>query len=144
MRLGILASAFDPIHCGHLWAMQQALDADVCDGILAAVHVNPTTENPRKRKPATTVDERLLLVRAIRYVESVAIYHTENELRLLIERERPAVLIVGDDNRDDPVTGAEFAPIFWAARRPDWSGTEFSRRIAEAYLKHQEAIRCGT
>jgi glycerol-3-phosphate cytidylyltransferase len=139
MKLGIFASAFDPFpHPGHLWAMQQALDAGACDGVLAAVQVDPQIERPEKRKPALTLAERKMILESIRYVKQVLFYRTEQDLWTLIYRLKPACLIVGEDHQLDRVTGADIATVFWAKRKPEWSGTEFSRRIHDAYRAHQE------
>lgn len=133
MRLGLHASAFDPFpHPGHLFAWQQALDAGACDGIVAAIHEDPSIERPEKRRPAMTVMERIAILEQFRVVQTVAVYDTEQQLRDLIRGGKPACLIVGEDHRDDPVTGAEFAPVFWAKRNPEWSGTKIARRIAES------------
>jgi len=133
MRLGIFASAFDPFpHPGHLWAMKQALDAGACDGIIAAVQVDPTVERPEKRKPATSFAERMMMLEAIRYVRQTAFYGTEQDLWMLIWRLKPACLIVGEDHQTDRVTGADLAPVFWAKRKPEWS----SSRFVDAIYRH--------
>lgn len=138
MRLGLFASAFDPFpHPGHLWSMRQAIEAGACDGILAAVHVDPSVERPEKRKPALTVEDRTELLLACRYVHAVVTYRTEADLLEIMRTRRPAVRILGEDHRHDHNTGDDLAPpipVFWAARKPEWSGTEFSKRIAISYF----------
>lgn len=140
MRLGLSASAFDLIHPGYLYAWQQALAAGACDAILAALHEDPSEERPSKRRPAMTVEERTELLLACRHVHVVVTYRTEQDLWKLIYRLKPACLIIGEDHQYDRVTGADLAPVFWAKRKPEWSGTEFARRIHDAYLAHQERI----
>lgn len=133
MKLGLLASAFDPFpHPGHLYAMRQAINAGACEAILAAVHSDPSIERPAKRKPAMTVPERVMMLRALHYVHEVVIYETEAFLQEIIRDQKPACLIAGEDHRDDRVTGEEYAPVFWARRLPEWSSTQFARRIAES------------
>lgn len=133
MRLGMHASAFDPFpHPGYLYAWQQAIDAGACDGIVAAIQVDPSVERPEKRRPALTVKERIAILEQFRVVQTVCVYENERQLLELIKSGRPACLIVGEDHRDDPVTGADLAPVFWAQRKPEWSGTKIARRIAES------------
>lgn len=138
MILGLFASAFDPcLHPGHLWAIQQALASDACDAILAALHEDPTVERPEKRKPAFTVEERTELLLACRHVHAVVTYRTEADLLEIMRTRRPAVRILGEDHRHDRNTGDDLAPpipVFWAARKPEWSGTEFSKRITLSYF----------
>lgn len=142
MRLGILASAFSPFPTpGHLWAMQQAVDAKVCDGILAAIQVDPSTERPEKRKPALSLAERTMILESIRHVRKTIWYDTEAELLDIMRHLRPAVRILGEDHFFDRNTGDDLdppIPVFWAKRKPEWSGTEFARRIHDAYRAHQE------
>ncbi len=133
MRLGLFASSFDPFpHPGHLWAMKQALYAGVCDGILAAVQVDPTSERPAKRKPALDIAERMMLLSSIRYVHQVVFYGTEADLLEIMRTLRPAVRILGEDHRHDHNTGDDMdppIPVFWAKRKPEWSGTAFLERM---------------
>lgn len=138
MRLGLFASAFDPFpHPGHLWSMRQAIEAGACDGILAAVHVDPSVERPEKRKPALHISDRMMLLGAIQCVKRVVFYGTEADLGTLMQHCRPAVRIIGEDHKSDHNTGDDLdppIPVFWAARKPEWSGTEFSKRIAISYF----------
>lgn len=141
MRLGLHASPFDPFpHPGHLSAWRQAIEAGACDGILAALQIDPTKERPTKRKPALTAQERIRLLRSHRDVQEIQCYTTEEQLRSLIEIFQPNCLIVGQDHAGDHVTGGGLGiPIFWARRDPEWSGTQFAKRIHDAYQEH---VRC--
>ena len=134
MKIGLFASAFNPLHAGHLWAMQQAIAAGACDKILAAVNANPAG----KRPPIWTAEERAVMVDCVPCVAGISIYHSEQQLRELIADIRPAAIIVGEDHRNDPVTGADLGiPIFWAKRRPGWSSTEF----VDAIYRHERDRR---
>lgn len=141
-KLGILASAFDPFpHPGHLWTIQQALAADACDAILAALQEDPTLERPQKRKPALSVEERTQLLLACRYVHAVVPYRTEADLLEILRDRRPAVRIIGEDHRHDRNTGDDLEPpipVFWAKRKPAWSGTEMARRIYDTYADQRD------
>jgi glycerol-3-phosphate cytidylyltransferase-like family protein len=130
MKLGLHASAFDPIHPGYLYAWHQALDAGACDGIVAAIHADPSTERSEKRRPAMTVKERIAILEQFRVVQTVCVYVDERQLYEMIRSTRPACLIIGEDHEFDRVTGADLAPVFWAKRNPEWSGTQIARRIA--------------
>ena len=132
MRLGLLASSFSPFpHCGHIRAMQDAIEAGACDAIRAALHIDPSVERHWKRSPPLTADEREILLRAIRYVHAVVRYETEQHLEEIISSWPPACLIIGEDHRGRDYTGQEFEiPVFWASRSYGWSGTAFAERIA--------------
>lgn len=129
MKLGLLASQFDPLHPGVVWAMAQSIDAGVCEGILAALHVDASIERG-KPKPILTVEERGYLLASIRYVAEVIPYDTEQDLYELILTARPSVRILGDDYVGKPYVGDDLPiPVFYAQRRPDWSRTAFRERL---------------
>jgi len=125
LNLGLFASAFNPLHPGHLWAIKQALEAGACDRVIAAVQDDPTTDRPDKRPPIWPVAHRAAMLEAVPGVECVVVYRTEADLLDWIQLLHPAVLIVGEDHREDPVTGADLVPVFWAKRRPTWSSSRF-------------------
>lgn len=138
-RLGLFASAFDPfVHPGYSYAWRQAIDADLCDGILAALHVDPNCERLEKRRPALSVRDREQMLFECKHVHIVVRYTTEAELVWIAHDFRPSVIIVGEDHRHDPVTGAGWAPVFYARRRPEWSGTIFTNAIYEAERDRRE------
>ena len=138
MKIGLFASAFNPLHAGHLWAIKQAIKAEVCVAVVAAVQLDPTIARPGKRAPIWPCADRCEMVLTCPGVIQATFYDTEDSLRMLIEYVQPNVLIVGEDHRNDPVTGADLGiPIFWAKRRPGWSSTEF----VDAIYRHERDRR---
>lgn len=134
MNLGIFASGFSPFHAGYVYAMKQAIDAGVCDGIMAAIHVDPTVERPDKRKPIETVLEREIILRAIRWVKAIRYYETEADLEEVMRVYQPSVRILGEEYKGKENTGDRLGiPCFFAKRRPGWSGTEFCKRIVDQW-----------
>lgn len=131
MTLGLLASAFDPLHPGYTWAMDQAIEAGVCTGIIAALHADPSLQRG-KPQPILTVEERGYLLSSLRQVVDVIPYNTEEDLYDLICAVRPAVRILGEDYVGQPYIGDDLPiPVFYAKRRPDWSGTTFRQRMRD-------------
>lgn len=128
---GVLCGSFDPFpHCGHLWAMRQALEAGVCNTIWIGLHTDPSIERPHKRKPSLAVEERRRLLEAIRWVSLIEEYETEADLLAMLKRWGTHVRIQGDDYIGEPFTGRELGmKVFYAKRKPGWSGTEFEERI---------------
>lgn len=138
MIIGLYASAFNPMHAGHLWAIKQAIQSGACEGVLAAVQLDPSIERTGKRKPIWCCYERSEMIFCCPGVIGTAFYDTEESLRSLIAKYRPEVLIVGEDHRHDSVTGGDLGiPIFWAKRRPGWSSTEF----VDAIYRHERDRR---
>jgi len=131
VTLGLLASAFDPLHPGYVWAMDQAIEAGVCTSVIAALHTDPSLQRGKPR-PILTVEERGYLLSSLRQVVDVIPYDTEEDLYDLICAVRPAVIILGDDYIGQPYVGDVLPiPVFYAKRRPDWSGTSFRQRMSD-------------
>jgi len=132
MTLGLLASAFSPFpHPGHVWAMEQAIEAGACTGIIAALHEDPSLERG-KPKPVLTLEERGYLLSQLRHVYEVIPYQTEQDLYDLILAVRPSVRILGNDYIGEPYVGDDLPiPVFYARRRDDWSGTRFRERLRQ-------------
>ena len=128
--LGLFASAFDPLHPGYIWAMQQALDAGVCTGVIAALHIDPSVERDYKPSPVLTCEERRVLLSALKPVVQIVEYLTEAELYDLLKALRPAVRILGEDYKGRSYTGDDLGiTVFYAQRRSDWSGEAFRERM---------------
>ena len=109
--------------------MNQALDAGVCEGIIAALHIDPSIERG-KPKPVLTVEERGYLLANLKPVWEVIPYETEQDLYDLLFTVRPSVRILGDDYIGKSYVGDDLPiPVFYAKRRADWSGTLFRERM---------------
>ena len=139
-RLGFIAGGFDPFpHPGQIWAMRQAVEAGVCSSIAIGLHIDPRLERPDKPPTCMTLEERELMLRALRWTADVIPYRTEADLVRLLQELRPDVRILGEDYRGREFTGSELGiPIFYATRRPDWSATRFRRRIGTALAAPDE------
>ena len=137
-KIGLIAGAFDPFpHVGIIWALRQAIESGQCDTIIAALHEDPSVERSWKRKPALPVDERKVLVEALRYVSRVVTYRTEAELIEVIRSVKPDIRILGDDYIGKAFTGDELCremgiPVFYARRESGLSSTDITRRILTA------------
>lgn len=109
--------------------MDQAIEAGVCTGIIAALHTDPSLQRGKPR-PTLTVEERGYLLSSLRQIVEVIPYNTEEDLYDLICAVRPAVRILGEDYIGQAYVGDDLPiPVFYAKRRPDWSGTEFRKRF---------------
>ena len=133
-KIGFIAGCFDPFpHPGQIWAMKQAVDAGVCEKIVVGLHVDPSIERATKSRMYCSVEERTLMLEALRWTERVIPYVTEGDLVAMLREVNPDVRILGDDYKDrDDFTGSELGlPLFFSERKDGWSGTDFRRRIRE-------------
>lgn len=131
MRIGLTASAFDLLHSGHVAMLQEA--KGVCDYLIAALHVDPSLERSTKNRPIQSIIERYTQLSAIKYVDEIIPYETENDLLDILQLHRIDVRIIGEEYRTKPFTGKGMKiAVHYNARRHDFSSSELRRRIKES------------
>ena len=86
MKKGFSCGAFDVLHPGHVLMLEEA--KSVCDYLIIGVQSDPTIDRAYKNKPIQTLEERVLMVKAIRFVDEVVTYDTEAELFELLTIQR--------------------------------------------------------
>lgn len=120
--------------------MSQAVECGECDSIVIALHADPSLERPEKSRVYMTIEERLLMLKSLRWTEEVLVYHRECELLEILQQVAPDVRILGDDYQGKPFTGHELPiRVFFAKRREDWSATTFRERIAKGQFVEAES-----
>lgn len=95
-RLALFASPLDPVpSVGHVRAFEAVMSDPTlaCDGILVAVAENYLPATP-PILPYNTLSDRVELVRALRYVDSVTTYRSEEELYQIMAELRPVYWIL--------------------------------------------------
>lgn len=139
-KIGFVSSAFDLLHAGHIIMLKDA--KSVCKRLFVGLHIDPSIERPEKNKPIETVVERKTKLWAIRYIDGIFEYNTEEDLLKLIKMIKPDVRILGDDWWGKPFTGKELdIPIYWHARKyHNLSSTELRQRIINSEKKKLKEI----
>jgi len=141
VTIGLVCGAFDLCHAGHILLLKEA--RGVCDTLIVGLHDDPSIEDDvafrlstggaRKNKPVMSVEERSIILRAIRYVDDLFVYRAEADL---IERLRTMtfdIRIFGADWRGKPYTGIALGhPVHFAPRDHTFSSSELRRRVLEA------------
>jgi glycerol-3-phosphate cytidylyltransferase len=77
-KVGITCSTFDLLHAGHVAMLREAKSA--CDYLICALQVDPSVDRPEKNKPVQNIVERQAQLAAIKYVDEILVYSTEDEL----------------------------------------------------------------
>ena len=131
MKVGILAGNFDIIHPGYVRLFKDAKNA--CDYLVIALQTDSSIERPEKLSPILSVEERKEVLFAIRFIDEILTYTTEEDLYILIETKKPDIRIIGTDYVDRDFTGKFLTPeIYYHERDHDWSTTRFKREIARS------------
>ena len=82
IKVGFTCSCFDLLHAGHILMLKDAKAQ--CDKLIVGLQTDPTLDRPEKNKPIQTYEERYIQLEAVKYVDEIVQYDTENDLYLLL------------------------------------------------------------
>jgi glycerol-3-phosphate cytidylyltransferase len=127
-NVGLIAGSFDLVHPGYIWMFKDA--KTVCDKLIIALQGDPTIDRPHKCKPVQSIEDRIEILSAIRYVDEIVIYNTEAELLHLLQNTPFDVRILGSDYVGKPFTGDVLnKPIHFHHRNHAYSLTDLKEKI---------------
>jgi glycerol-3-phosphate cytidylyltransferase len=135
--VGFTCSAFDLLHAGHILMLRDAKAQ--CDHLVVGLQVDPSVDRPTKNQPVQSLSERMIQLAAVRYVDEIVCYQTEEELIMLLCALNPDVRVLGDEYKGKPYTGQSLnIPIHWHQRWHSWSTSTLRRRVYSAERKKDE------
>ena len=130
--IGFTCSCFDLLHAGHILMLEDAKNQ--CDYLIVGLQTDPTIDRPdTKNKPIQSLEERLIQLKAVRYIDEIRIYSTESELRDMLCEIWPSVRILGSDYiTKDNFTGCGYdIPIYYHERNHNYSSSELRKKLRE-------------
>ena len=137
MKKGFTCSCFDLMHPGHIKMLQDARNQ--CDYLIVGLQEDPTIDRPdTKNKPIQTLEERYIMLSAVRFVDEIMIYKTEDDLYSYLKKNKPDIRILGSDYDipDKRFTGDNLnIDIYYHKRDHNWSSTEMRQRIIKSEKK---------
>ena len=128
-KIGFVASAFDLLHAGHVKMLQDAKEQ--CDYLIVGLQTDPTLDRPKKNNPIQSLEERKIQLEAVKYIDEVIIYNTENDLYSLVYHIMPDIRILGTDYIDKYFTGIDIegVDIHFHERNHDYSTSSLREKI---------------
>ena len=81
-KIGFTCSTFDLLHAGHVAMLEEATHH--CDFLIVGLQNDPTQDRPEKNQPVQSIVERQIQLAAIKFVDEVVIYNTEQDLTDLL------------------------------------------------------------
>ena len=104
-----------------------------CDKLIVGLQTDPTLDRPEKNKPIQSYEERYIQLEAVKYVDDIIKYETEEELYQLLKLMRPNIRILGSDYQDGRYfTGMELnIPIYYHKRNHNYSSTNLRKKISK-------------
>ena len=135
-KIGIVFSAFDMLHAGHIAMLSAAKNH--CDYLIAGLQTDPTIDRPtEKNPPVQSIVERQIQLSACRYVDEVVVYQTEEDLVDLLLILPVDVRILGVEYKDKQFTGRAEGhmrgiELVFNGRDHSFSSSSLRRRVVAA------------
>jgi glycerol-3-phosphate cytidylyltransferase len=106
MKVGITFSAFDLLHAGHIGMLREAKAN--CDYLIVGLQTDPTLDRPtEKNKPVQTLVERYAQLNALKFVDEIVPYQTEEDVIDILELFQIDVRFLGEEYREKEFTGKD-------------------------------------
>jgi len=105
MKIGFTCSTFDLLHAGHVQMLREAKEQ--CDYLIVGLQMDPSHDRASKNPPIQTIVERYSQLKAVRYVDEIIPYSTEQDLEDILELYTIHVRILGNEYRDKDFTGKD-------------------------------------
>lgn len=103
-----------------------------CDFLIVGLQTDPSIDRQNKSSPVQSYFERYLQLEAVKHVDRICPYETEDNLLQLLRYLQPDIRFIGEDWRDKRFTGELFSKctgkIFYN-KRYGYSTTELKERI---------------
>ena len=134
--VGITFSAFDLLHAGHVVMLREAKNH--CDYLIAGIQTDPTIDRPdSKNKPVQSLVERYSQLSAVKYVDEISPYQTEQDLIDILSMYEIDVRILGDEYKEKDFTGKDICnkrgiDLYFNKRDHRFSTSDLRERVENA------------
>ena len=138
VTIGFTCSTFDLLHAGHVAMLREA--KSVCDYLIVGLQVDPSIDRRLKNTPVQTIVERQAQLAAIKYVDEVGMYTTENDLLDILNMYPIDIRILGEEYRDKEFTGKDECrkrgiQLYFNKRDHRFSTSDLRMRVSECTNK---------
>ena len=132
MKIGFTCSTFDLLHAGHIQMLREAKSQ--CQYLICGLQVDPSVDRPEKNSPIQTVVERYTQLNAVKYVNEIIPYCTEQDLEDILEMYHIDVRIIGSEYRDGKFTGRAICAkrdieLYFNSRDHRFSSSDLRKRV---------------
>lgn len=106
-----------------------------CDYLICGLQVDPSVDRPEKNKPVQTLVERWMQLQAVKYVNEIVPYQTENDLLDIMAMFNIDKRIIGAEYKEKYFTGKELCTqlgidIYYNRRNHRFSSSDLRKRVA--------------
>ena len=142
MKVGITFSTFDLLHAGHIGMLREAKTH--CDYLIVGLQSDPTIDRPKeKNKPIQTMVERYAQLNALKFVDEIVPYQTEEDVIDILELFQVHIRFLGEEYRDKEFTGKDICrkrdiDLHFNKRDHRFSSSDLRRRVHDAEKAKQK------
>lgn len=132
--VGFTCSTFDLLHAGHVAMLREAKSQ--CDYLIVGLQVDPSIDRKDKNAPVQSIVERQAQLSAIKYIDEVLVYSTENDLLDILNMYPIDIRILGEEYRDKEFTGKDECrkrgiQLYFNKRDHRFSTSDLRMRVSE-------------
>lgn len=132
--VGFTCSTFDLLHAGHVAMLREAKSQ--CDYLIVGLQVDPSIDRKEKNAPVQSIVERQAQLSAIKYIDEVLVYSTENDLLDILNMYPIDIRILGEEYRDKEFTGKDECrkrgiQLYFNKRDHRFSTSDLRMRVSE-------------
>jgi D-beta-D-heptose 7-phosphate kinase/D-beta-D-heptose 1-phosphate adenosyltransferase len=120
---------FDIVHLGHIQLLKRA--ADLGDFLIVGVDGDKrVTELKGEQRPINNIVSRITLLEAIKYVDRVVIFDSDEQLETHLKTMRPAIMVIGEEYRGKRIIGSEYVgEIVYFPKMDGFSSTHIINKL---------------
>jgi len=136
MKVGITFSTFDLLHAGHIGMLREAKTH--CDYLIVGLQSDPTIDRPdTKNRPIQTMVERYAQLNALKFVDEIVPYQTEEDVIDILELFNVHIRFLGEEYRDKDFTGKDVCrkrdiDLHFNKRDHRFSSSDLRKRVHDA------------
>jgi glycerol-3-phosphate cytidylyltransferase len=133
--IGFTASTFDLLHAGHITMLEEAKHH--CDFLIVGLQNDPTLDRPdSKNPPVQSIIERQIQLSAVKYIDEIIVYNTEQDLEDLLLTLPISIRILGDEYESKEFTGKSICnqrgiKLIFNGRDHSFSSTSLRKRVKD-------------
>jgi glycerol-3-phosphate cytidylyltransferase len=107
---------------------------DHCDYLICGLQVDPSVDRPEKNKPVQTLVERYVQLSAVKYVDEIVPYSTEEDVVDILGMYDISVRILGEEYKDRDFSGKDLCQkrgidLYFNKRDHRFSTSDLRKRV---------------
>ena len=128
-KIGVTFSCFDLLHSGHILMLKDSKSK--CDLLIIGLQTDPTIDRPEKNNPILSLEERLISLQSIKYIDYIITYETELDVLEILDKLKADIRILGSDYIGKKFTGKDIdLEVYYHDRFiHDYSTSKLRKRV---------------